>query len=400
MSGTQANRSTITAELSGALEVDHALTELEKEIDLLLNITPVNAAEAWTDFERSGFAKVPTLRSRPLGFEPDLVRCRLYNLEIERIEDAALANLFLAKRDEISRQITLLEDRDTSRCVYESLQLFGEIGEMLVQDASELLDTIPTGVPRDGRVTASAFAEAAQRELDYYRDRYPGFSAELEIRSDVSDLMVSHGRFLIPAAAYFRSGRVDALIQHEIGTHVVTYENGNAQPLKLLTVGLPGYDETQEGLAVLAEFVSGGLDPLRLRLLAARVVAVDRLLGSSGFLEIFDELREKHSFAPRTAWSVTLRVARGGGLTKDVIYLRGITRVLEFAAERKAVEPLLVGKLSLDHVPLIEELTERGMLRPAWIRPRWMEGPVADERLARAYEGMRVSDLVEGATSA
>ena len=389
------NGSTLTDELSGALEIDHALTELEREIDLLLNITPVNTADAWTDFERSGFANVPTLRSRPLGFEADLVRRRLYNLEIERIEDAALANLFLAKRDEISRQITLLEDRDTSRCVHESLQLFGEVGEMLVQEASELLDLIPAEAPSNGRVTASAFAEAAERELDLYRDRYPGFAGRLEIRSDVSDLMVSHGRFLIPAAAYFRTGRVEALIQHEVGTHVVTYENGNAQPLKLLAVGLPGYDETQEGLAVLAEFASGGLDPLRLRLLAARVIAVDRLLGGADFLEIFEELRGEFSFAPRTAWSVTIRVARGGGLTKDVIYLRGISRVLEFASERKTVEPLLVGKLSLDHVPLIEELTERELLRPAWIRPRWMEGSMAEERLDRIYEGMRVRDLVE-----
>jgi uncharacterized protein (TIGR02421 family) len=391
------DHSTLTDELVDSSDIDHALTELEKEIDLLLNMTPVNAAEAWTDFEKSGFATPPTLRSRPLDFEPDLVRRRLYDLEIERIEDPALANLFSAKRDEIGRQITLLEDRDTTRCVHESLQIYGDVGDQLVEDASEILDLIPTEVQADSRVTASAFADAAERELDLYRDRYPGFGAQLEIRSDVSDLMVSHGRFLIPSAASFRSTRVEPLIQHEIGTHVVTYENGNAQPLKLLTVGLPGYDETQEGLAVLAEFATGGLDPLRLRLLSARVVAVDLLLNGAGFLEIFEALHEKHSFAPITAWSVAIRVARGGGLTKDVIYLRGISRVLEFAAERKTLEPLLVGKLSLDHVPLIEELTERGVLRPAWIRPRWTEGAVAEERLARIYDGMHVRDLVERA---
>ena len=386
--------STMRDELAGALEIDHALTEIEREIDLLLNITPVNAMEAWVDFERNGFTDVPTLRSRPLGFEPDLVRRRLYNLEIEGIEDPALSNLLLEKRDEISRQITLLADRDTSRFLYESVQLFGDVGEALVEQANQLLAVIGTEQASDGRVTASAFAEEAQRELDFYRERYPGFRAELEVRSDVADLMVAHGRFLIPAAATFRRRRVAPLIQHEIGTHVVTYENGRAQPLKLLTVGLPGYDETQEGLAVLSEFVTGGLDPQRMRLLAARVVAVNRLLEGAEFLDIFEELRE-HSFAPRVAWSVTIRVARSGGLTKDVIYLRGITRVLEFVAERKTIEPLLVGKLSLDHVPLVEELIEREILHPAWIRPRWTEGPEAERRLARAYGGMKVSELVE-----
>lgn len=382
------------------LDIDHALTEIERELDLLLNITPVNAAQAWDDFERSGFSTVPALQSRPLDFDPDLLRRRLYDLEVEVVEDAALANLFRDKRAEIGRQITLLEDRDTSRFVHESQQLYGDIADALVEDALRLLDSIPLKTADDERVTASAFAEAAERELDHYRETYPGFDGKLEIRSDVSDLMVSHGRFLIPAAAQFRRSRVEPLIQHEVGTHVVTYYNGAAQPLKLLTVGLPDYDETQEGLAVLAEFVTGGLDPQRMRLLAARVVAVKRVLEGAAFLEIFEDLHEQHSFAPRVAWGIAIRVARSGGLTKDVIYLRGISRVLEFLAERRSIEPLLVGKLSLDHVPLIEELTERGVLRPAWLRPRWSQGPEAESRLQHVYNGMDVHDLVKEVVAA
>jgi len=388
------------ADLSQALEIDHALTEMEREIDLLLNLTPTNAADAWADFERGGFASVPALQSRPLGFEPDLVKRRLYDLEIELVEDPALGNIFLAKRDEIMRQIMLLEDRDTSRFMYASLQLFGDVGDALVADATELLETIPVIPPRDSYVTAAAFAETAQQELDAYRARYPGFAAELEIRSDVTDLMVSHGRFLVPSTAVFRSKRVNALIQHEVGTHVVTYENGREQPFKLLAVGLPGYDETQEGLALLAEFVCGGLDPLRLRLLAARVVAVHMVIQGADFLEIFGELRERHDLAPKSAWGVAARVARNGGLTKDVIYLRGISRVLEFVSQRATIEPLLVGKLSLDNVPLVEELIQREILRPPRITPRWAEGEEARKRLARAYDGMRVRELIGNAAAA
>ena len=70
---------------------------------MLLNITPVNAAQAWADFERSDFGTVPTLRLRPLEFEPDLVRRDLYNLEIENVTDPALHTLFRAKRDEIAQ---------------------------------------------------------------------------------------------------------------------------------------------------------------------------------------------------------------------------------------------------------------------------------------------------------
>ena len=45
-----------------APSIDARLTELERELDLLLNVTPVNGAEAWLDFERSDFATAPTLQ--------------------------------------------------------------------------------------------------------------------------------------------------------------------------------------------------------------------------------------------------------------------------------------------------------------------------------------------------
>jgi uncharacterized protein (TIGR02421 family) len=244
-------------------------------------------------------------------------------------------------------------------------------------------------------VTATGFAEAAQEELDSYRADHPEFSYGLEIRSDVSDLMVSYGRLLIPSTANFRSKRVQPLIQHEIGTHVITYANGAVQPLGLLAVGLPGYEEAQEGLAVISEFAVGGLDPLRLRLLAARVVAVHLMLEGADFLEIFGELHERLELAPRTAWGVTIRVSRSGGSTKDVIYLRGLARVLEFLEQRRDVTPLLVGKLSLDHVPLIDELLERGFLSPPWIRPHWLDIPEAKARMERLYGGLKVVDLIE-----
>ena len=151
-----------TQQLAPALDVDARLTEIERGLNLLLNITPVNAAEAWEDFERSDFGTAPTLRLRPLEFEPDMVRRDLYNLEIENVADPALNTLFRAKRDEIARQITALEDRDTSRFVYGSLQLYGTIAQPLVSAAEELLETIPAQAPSSRSVTAGVFAGAAR----------------------------------------------------------------------------------------------------------------------------------------------------------------------------------------------------------------------------------------------
>ncbi|HEX6055152.1 MAG TPA: tyrosine/phenylalanine carboxypeptidase domain-containing protein [Intrasporangium sp.] len=392
--------STSTELLQSARQVDARLTEIERSVNLLLNVTPVNAAEAWTDFERSDFGTAPTLRLRPLDFQPDLVRRDLYNLEIEDIADPALHSLLRTKRDEIARMVTALEDRDTSRFVYGTLQLYGGVTAPLARAAEELLEAIPPQAPSTQTVTAGVFAEAAQEEFDRYQAVYPEFPVSFEVRDDVSELMVSFGQLLIPETAAIRSDRVQPLLHHEIGTHVVTYQNGARQPLKLLTTGLPGYDETQEGLAVLAEYLTGGLDPRRLRVLAARVVAVGRMLDGAGFLDIFESLRADHGMPARTAWSVASRVVVGGGSVKDAIYLRGIARILEFLAEGGDLEVLLVGKLALDHVPLIQDLLDRKVLETPWVRPRWLDVPGAQERLDRLRAGASVTDLYEGDVSA
>jgi uncharacterized protein (TIGR02421 family) len=385
-----------TLQLAPALDIDAGLSEIERRVNLLLNVTPVNAAEAWEDFERSDFAEAPTLRLRPLEFEPDLVRRDLYGLEIENVTDPALHALFRAKRDEIARQITALEDRDTTRFVYGTLQLYGGIARPLVSAAEELLETIPARAASTRSVTAGVFADAARAEFDRYRAAYPEFPSRLEIRNDISELMVSFGRLLIPEQASFRADRIDPLLHHEVGTHVVTYQNGTRQPLKLLTTGLPGYDETQEGLAVLAEYLTGGLDPRRLRVLAARVVAVAEMLDGARFLEIFESLRAERRIATRTAWSIAIRTVVGGGSVKDAIYLRGITRILEALAEGISLDVLLVGKLALDHVPLIQDLLDREVLTAPWVRPRWLDLPGAQDRLDRLREGASVRDLYEG----
>jgi uncharacterized protein (TIGR02421 family) len=387
---------TTAQQLGPALRVDARLTEIERSVDFLLNVTPVNAAEAWADFERSDFASVPTLRLRPLEFEPDLVLRDLYDLEVEDVGDPALHALFRAKRDEIARQVTTLEDRDTARFVYGSLLLYGGVTPPLVSAAEELLELIPNQAPSTSSVTAGVFAEAAHEEIDRYRALYPDFPSSIEVRDDVSELMVSFGHLLIPEAATIRADRVEALLHHEVGTHVVTYQNGARQPLTLLTIGLPGYDETQEGLAVLAEYLTGGLDPRRLRVLAARVVAVAALLDGAGFLDIFESLRTEYRIPTRTAWSIAIRVVVGGGSVKDAIYLRGISRLLDALADGISLDVLFVGKLALDHIPLIQELLEREVLHPPWVRPRWLDVPGAQERLDTLREGASVADLYEG----
>lgn len=379
-------------------EVDRRLSEITDHFDLLLQLTPVNAASAWRRFERDRFERAPRFQYRPLRFDPAILKRRLFEIPVERVEDPALAFLFREKQDEVAREITLLQDLGTSRFLHGSLQLHGEPTDELLREARDLLERVPPR-SRDGRgggtLGAEAFAQVAREEIARYRSRWPELRAGVEVRSDIaSGLMVSRGNLLVGKDSQIPLARVEALLQHEVGTHVLTYYNGKAQPFRQLYSGLAGYEAFQEGLAVLAEYLVGGLSRARLRLLAARVAAVRSLTGGAGFIESFRLLVHEHGFARRTAFSVAMRVHRGGGLAKDAVYLRGLSQVLDYLAKGEDLAPLYVGKISRDHVSLVNELRWREVLREPPLLPRFFEDPDAAARLERLRQGVAVRDLV------
>jgi hypothetical protein len=77
------------------------------------------------------------------------------------------------------------------------------------------------------------------------------------------------------------------------------------------------------------------------------------------------------------------------------VYLRGLVGVLAYLREGGELEPLLVGKLGPDHVPIIEELQWRKVLVPPPLRPRYLDDPGAVRRLADVRRGVSVLDLVQ-----
>lgn len=378
--------------------IDRDLAHISNAFDFLLQVTPVNVDEAWAGFRRNRFEVEPEFSTRPLKLDPSLEKRRLFQVPIERIADPTLAQLFRDQQTEIDRKLTMLGDRGTPRFLYGSLQVFGGVDNSLLTLAYEILNRIP---PRSrdgslrGAINATQFARRAEEELEYYRRQHPDIRSQVEIRSDVSGLMVSRGNLLVAANTKIPASRVDALLAHEIGTHIVTYVNGRAQPFHQLSVGLPGYEELQEGMAVLAEYLVGGLSRPRLRLLAARVVAVHRMISGAGFVEVYRELDRAHGFAQRTAFTIAMRVFRGGGLTKDAVYLRGLAKLLEYLRGGGELECLLYGKFGSEHVPIIDELAWRKVLVEIPLRPRHLDRPECRERLAGLRMNASVLDLID-----
>ncbi len=391
-----------SAVLRVAWEADRTIADVAQTFDFLLAVTPYNLHETWEGFRASGFQNVPGFRYRPLTLDPALMKRTLYDVDLDPLEDPALADLFRDKRNEVALQLTMLENRESSSFLYGSLQLYGGIEQPLRRVAEGLLEGISpsgsrgeTGEGGDpGALDAEGFARLATAEVEAYRASAPDLNPTIEIRDDVTSLMVSRGNLLISSETRISPSRASALIQHEVGTHVLTYFNATQQPLCLLQCGLPGYEELQEGLAVLAEFLSGGLSHARLRLLAARVLACDCCVRGASFVETFRVLHHEHGFSPRTAFQITMRVYRGGGLVKDQLYLKGLSRLLRYLAADGALRPLWVGKIGFEHIKVIKELLWREVLKPPLLEPSYLEMEGARQKLDSLREGASVLDLI------
>lgn len=379
-------------------DVDRQLSEVAEAFDLLLHLTPVNTEAAWGQFRRQRFERRPEFLYRPQEVDAGALKRALYKVPIERIEDAALYHLFEEKRDELDREIAMLADRESDRALYTSLRLFSAPEDSLVTAARGILTKIDPH-RHDDKTThfldAADFADRARLEIESLRKQCANVAATVQLRDDLPGLVVSRGHLLVGARARVPKARLQATLQHEVGTHILTYYNGRNQPFHQLHSGMAGYEELQEGLAVLAEYLVGGLSRPRLRLLAGRVIAVDSLKGGADFVETFRLLHDEFGFSQMGAYMMAMRVFRGGGFTKDVVYLRGLVSLLRHLADGNDLEPLLIGKVALSHVDLLEELTWRQVLKPPVLRPCYLDDPLARVRLDRVARGLDVLDMIE-----
>ena len=379
-------------------EIDEQLFKINNQIQFLMLVSPVNGKMAWNEFKKNKFKKCPVFHYRMMPFDPELLKRKLYNIQIEEIDDPTLGFLFREKRAEVDKMLTMLNERESKSFLYGSLQLYGPVSHKLLNTALEILETFPVTEERKLNKTeyynAFEFAELARKELLRIKKQLPTINTEINFKKTIDNLMVEKGVLNIPENSKIPKNRAKALINHEVGTHVLTYYNGQSQPLKLLCSGIPGYEELQEGIAVLAEYLSGGLNVSRVQILAARVIAVDALINHNDFIKTFEMLTDGFHFKPKTAFFIANRVHRGGGLTKDAIYLRGLVNLVGYLKEGHSLEPLLVGKIRQNYLPVIDELIERKVLHPIRVKPEYLLEKEGRKRLSTIKKMNKITDLI------
>lgn len=362
--------------------IDHELALLSASFRFLLDLTPVNVERARTEFLATG--ELPEFVYRELEDDPEVLKRVLADVPIHEVEDTVLGTLLRNKHREMSLQIDMLSVRDTEDFLPLSIGLYGAITPDLRRSAESILESVTvTESTSTGSLGARQFLDLAHDEIDYYRHQDPDIDVHAEVQDDVAGVMVAGDTLLIGPESKVQKVRAHALLQHEVGTHLVTHVNGSAQPIKVLGTGFAGYDETQEGLAVLAEVACGGLTPFRLRQLAARVLTVQRMVTGASFQEAHEALVDD-GIPASSAFTTTMRAFRAGGLTKDAIYLRGLLDLIDHLRHGGDLDLLLLGKFALEDLPMVKDLQDRGVLEPPVLTPRWLQEEGSAARLGRA----------------
>jgi len=378
------------------LKADKKLAKISDNLSFLLAVTPVNSFAEWITFKKSNYRRNPDFQYRPIALDPEREKRKLFNIRIDKIQDPTIAFILREKRLELEKKLIMLEERgkDGFRCVGQSL--YGNTAKSVVHIAKGILDKYaePSNIQDSRRLDCREFAKIAQTEIDHYRKKFPDIDMSLEVREDVAGVMVSKSKLLLNKNFTISKARTDALIQHEIGTHILTYCNGKSQPLKQMHAGFANYDGLQEGIAVLSEYLVNGLTVNRLRKLAGRVLAVEAMLKGLSFVENFDLLMSTYKFRGRIAYNIVMRIYRGGGLSKDAVYLTGLVNVMEYLKDGGKIDTLYLGKYNIDHIALVEELLQRDILKKP-VLPQFLERDSVKNRVQKVRNGLKVIDLLD-----
>lgn len=343
------------------LEVDHKLFRMVRQMDTLLYINPINLLPEKRRFFARGYQYRPEFRYRQLRLDPYTLKEQLYRLPVSSINDPSLRELYRTVVDAHATKVELLATIGTDQFLYNSLKYYGEPSESDLANARFLLHApIPE---QELNEPASINADAAVALFSKAMDEF-SLNGRVQISKRlVAKAMVDNQKrtLLVNEQLQVTPTELQALIHHELGVHMVTTLNALDQPLKVFRLGLPGNTHTQEGLAILCEYLSGHLTVGRLHTLAIRVVAVSAMLKGKSFGQTCRYLEDDYGMAKDSAFTMTTRIYRGGGFTKDHLYLNGLRDLIQVYKDQN-LSGLIAGKGSLESLPVTTDLLGRGII--------------------------------------
>lgn len=362
-----------TSAKSDVRAVDKLFAQIDKETSLIKHLRPINLQEEVGRCLQDS-AYNPVFSYAPLPNINDIVS----RLQQQTIDDSPIGQLLVKKREELLKRIAVLKARAGSADVFSSASsaLFPAPSSSLLRQAqAQFHNRIACAMPTPDKemLTAAQVLETFETILQDYGLH----DWSVKIRDNmVSAVSVGGNSIYLRDNAVFSPRRVEALIAHEIETHVFTAENGNLQPYELLRRGCSNYIETQEGLAVYSQNRIYGSNHGKYYSPARNVLALDFALRHS-FAETRKYLQEKFYLNDRRAISQAVVLKRGlqdtkdaGAFTKSAVYFRGWRAIEAYLEKGGALTDLYIGKVSVEDIATIKKINglQKPLLLPKWVR--------------------------------
>lgn len=365
--------------INSALEsLDTTLFELVKGIDILNAVSPLNYREQKLAFLNSNFSSNPEFIYAKHSIDVFAKKRQLFNLPVEELGDDDLMQLYSDVIESYVDKIDQFKSIGTPQFLYDSMRYYGEPNDKDLRNANFILHLPESDEEQRDRQQNS---EEIVNILTEFAEAQ-GYSYQIKLDdSMIANILVSGTTVKVNSGAKISTTEVNALTHHELGVHLVTTLNGRGQPLKILSLGSPVNTMTQEGLAILSEYLAGFMTVPRLKVLALRVLAVDSMISEKDFKKTFLLLKEEHSVPEDLAFTITARVYRGGGLSKDYLYLRGLHTMLNAYETRADFTNLLSGKVSIDHLSLVSRIIDKGFLNPPDLISPAIASPVENDAI-------------------
>ena len=344
-------------------DIDRSLNKLVQRIELLNYINPINIENEKRNFFASKYNENPHFKYRKIDFNAHKIQQALFSQDIESIEDEDTRSFFREVIYDYSGLIQCIETIGQGKKFYFNvLKSFGTPTEKDVENARFILHF------KDEEFNQEMYPVFnSQEALEYFNEFSKRFdfhyNVKLSNKISAAAMVQNNTQTLVLKKNHrFSANQLKVLANHEIGVHMVTTFNGLHHPLKIFHNGFPKNVETQEGLAVFSEYMSGCLTLYRLKELSYRVMAADSLRKGFDFCDTFDLLHNQYKLNREESYNISLRAHRGGGLTKDYTYLTGLKKVYTYFKAKKDLNLLQAGKVNIGNVPIIEKWKGEGLI--------------------------------------
>ena len=290
----------------GLIEFDSEFFDITKTINILSAVNPTNFDQQKKTFFDSHFSIEPEFTYDGSKLDVFATKRRLLNLPLENVVDEDLSEIYFDTINSYLDKVDQFNSIGTNDFIYDSLRYFGEPTQKDIGNAKFILH-LPGNLNEENEEVLK-FEEIKQILVDFAEVNELPYNLKIE-ENMIANALVSGNTIKLNKNAKLSISDTNALAQHEIGVHLVTTLNARNQPLRILL------------------------------------------------------LKEEYGASNDIAFAVCSRIYRGGGFVKDYLYMQGFHKMLNAYENEPNFDLLFAGKTSIDYLPQITNLIDKGILQ-------------------------------------